>query len=111
MRFWSIGIAFSKAKSIENGAKQSKFSPAAASDQDLRSEEGAKQGGEFSIRGGIFHPVCSDAPEYKKISPAAGLSYIISRWNYDFDESTHLLPEVLSMSPRLAIPESVVSPP
>ena len=45
--FWSIGIAFSKAKSIENGGKLSKFSPAAASDQDLRSEEGAKQGGNF----------------------------------------------------------------
>ena len=40
-----IEIAFSKAKSIENCTKQSKFSPAAPSDQDVRSEEGAKQGG------------------------------------------------------------------
>ena len=54
LRFWSIGIAFSKAKSIENGGKLSKFSPAAASDQDLRSEEGAKQGGIFHKGGGNF---------------------------------------------------------
>ena len=50
----SIGIAFSKAKSIEHGAKLSKFSPAAASDQYLRSDKGAKQGG-------VFHPVCFDS--------------------------------------------------
>ena len=35
MGFWSTGIAFSKAKSIENGGKLSKFSPTACKKEFL----------------------------------------------------------------------------